>query len=46
MGEVSELSEIDQFMIRMMNVPSYKERLQSMLLKATFHEKSSELEKV
>lgn len=45
-GELSELSEVDRFCYRMVRIPGYQDRLQSMLFKATFDEKCAEVEQV
>ena len=45
-GEVSDLSEVDRFCYRMVRIPGYEDRLQSMLFKASFDEKCAEVEQV
>ena len=45
-GVLSDLSEVDRFCHKMVRIPGYQDRLQSMLFKATFDEKCAEVEKV
>ncbi|XP_067936852.1 delphilin-like [Watersipora subatra] len=42
-GDLSELSEVDRFCYRMVRIPGYENRLKSMLFKATFDEKCTDV---